>query len=74
MHFWIFHAYVGVFCAFEHFWFTVLGTLLRESQRVSPKSRPSLYIETRVRRPCDEKNITAPKNTFRVIRKHRQMP
>jgi len=42
MHFWIFHAYVGVFCAFEHFWFTVLGTLLRESQRVSPESRPSL--------------------------------
>ena len=38
MHFWNFHAYVGVFCAFEHFWFTVLGTLLRESQRVSPES------------------------------------
>ena len=27
----LFNAYAGVFCAFEHFWFTVLGTLLRES-------------------------------------------
>ena len=70
MHFWIFHAYVGVFCAFEHFWFTVLGTLLRESRRVSP----SLYLETRVGWQNTPKIIVSEKISFRVIQKHSLMP